>query len=44
MHSDDVIYKTPENFDIISYMDTVADELKSGISLFRNKNEKIISL
>lgn len=44
MHSDDVVYKTPENFDIISYMDTVADELKAGISLFKNKNEKIIAV
>ncbi len=39
MYSDDVVYKTPENFDIISYMDIVADELKSGISLFKSKNE-----
>ena len=44
MHSDDVVYKTPENFDIISYMDTVADELKSGISLFKNKDEKIVAV
>lgn len=44
MHSDDVVYKTPVNFDIISYMDTIADELKSGISLFKNKDEKIIAV
>ena len=30
MYSDDVVYKTPENFDIISYMDIVADD-QSGI-------------
>ncbi len=44
MYSDDVVYKTPENFDIISYMDIVADELKSGISLFKSKNEKIVAV
>ncbi len=42
MNNDDVIYKTPVNFNIISYMDTVADELKSGIALFENNNEQIV--
>ncbi len=40
MNSDDIIYKTPKNYDLIPYMDTIAQELKSGISLFKNKNEK----
>lgn len=44
MHSDDVIYKTPANFDIISYMDTVADELKAGITVFKNSKEKIVTV
>ena len=44
MHSDDVIYKTPANFDIISYMDTVADELKAGVTVFKNSKEKIVTV
>lgn len=43
MYSEDLIYKTPEKFDIMSYMDVVANELKTGISLFNN-NEKIITV
>ncbi len=40
MYSDDIIYKTPKDYDLVSYMDTIADELKKGITLFKNKNEK----
>ncbi len=40
MHSDDIIYKTPKNYDLVTYMDTVAEELKKGILLFKDKTEK----
>lgn len=40
MHSDDIIYKTPKNYDLVTYMDTVAEELKKGILLFKDKTKK----
>lgn len=42
MHKDDVIYKTPEGFDLISYMDNIADELKRGLSLFKSSEKKVV--
>ena len=42
MHKDDVIYKTPNGFDLINYMDNIAEELKKGLEVFNGSNKKVV--
>lgn len=42
MHKDDVVYKTPAEFDLSGYMDTVAEELKKGLAVFKKDEKKVV--
>lgn len=42
MHKDDVVYKTPAEFDLLNYMNTVAEELKNGLTVFKKNEKKVV--
>lgn len=42
MHRDDVVYKTPNGFDLTEYMNTVAVELQNGLAVFKKNEKKVV--